>query len=137
MHLKSKSMEIKKTISRYYRRNVAFPTKNIIWLFTFFALSYLLLTLITYGTERNIVKLNIYKHRKYPTIKDLHIILPFTIYYLIEIMCSVLQNVNFATTTTNTERFVCNRQKIALNSVANLYVNSLPNNKQSIRWGER
>ena len=50
---------------------------------------------------------------------------------------SVLQNVNFATTTTNTERFVCNRQKIALNSVANLYVNSLQNNKQSIRSEER
>ena len=135
MHLKSKSMEIKKTISRYYRRNVAFPTKNIIWLFTFFALSYLLLTLITYGNERDIV-ISI-MHGKYPTIKKIYLILPFTIYYLIEIMCSVLQNVNFATTTTNTERFVCNRQKIALNSVANLYVNSLPNNKQSIRWGER
>ena len=82
-------------------------------------------------------KFFIFSYSQYPTIKDLHIILPFTIYYLIEIMCSLLQNVNFATTTTNTERFVCNRQKIALNSVANLYVNSLQNNKQSIRWGER
>ena len=52
-----------------------------------------------------------------------------------EIMCFVLQNVNFATTTTNTERFVCNRQKIALNSVANLYVNSPPTQqtKHSLR----
>ena len=74
-------------------------------------------------------------HGKYPTIKQIYLILPFTIYYLIEIMCSLLQNVNFATTTTNTERFVCNRQKIALNSVANLYVNSLPKQqtKHSLR----
>ena len=130
MHLKSKSMEIKKTISRYYRRNVAIPTKN-------YDLTLHILSILLFVTNSNYVW-NWNKHRwKYPTIKDLHIILPFTIYYLIEIMCSVLQNVNFATTTTNTERFVCNRQKIALNSVANLYVNSLPNNKQSIRWGER
>ena len=122
MHLKRKSMEIKKTISRYYRRNVAFPTKN-------YDMTFHILYIVLSVTNINYI----YRNRKYPTIKDLHIILPFTIYYLIEIMCSVLQNVNFATTTTNTERFVCNRQKIALNSVANLYVNSLPNNKQSIR----
>ena len=29
VHLKSKSMEIKKTISRYYRRNVTYPTTKI------------------------------------------------------------------------------------------------------------